>query len=79
MKCPHCGNRESGVIDTQLLKSNKINRRRKCLSCKQRFTTYETIEETFDIEEALLKQEVKKAISRLNLRLKRKGGLLLES
>ena len=47
MKCPACGAIEDRVIDSRLAKeSTAIRRRRECLSCKKRFTTYETVEET---------------------------------
>lgn len=45
MKCPFCGNSESKVIDSRPTEDNsKIRRRRECLSCGKRFTTYEIIE-----------------------------------
>ncbi len=45
MKCPHCGYTESKVIDSRPTDDNMaIRRRRECLSCFQRFTTYEKIE-----------------------------------
>ena len=40
MKCPECGYEDSKVIDSRPA-DNKIRRRRECLSCKCRFTTYE--------------------------------------
>ena len=40
MKCPECGYEDSKVIDSRPAE-NKIRRRRECLSCKCRFTTYE--------------------------------------
>lgn len=43
MKCPECGYEDSKVIDTRPAE-NKIRRRRECLSCKCRFTTYEMVE-----------------------------------
>lgn len=43
MKCPECGYEESKVIDSRPAE-NKIRRRRECLSCKCRFTTYEMVE-----------------------------------
>ncbi len=47
MKCPECGAIDDKVIDSRLAKdSSVIRRRRECLSCKTRFTTYERIEET---------------------------------
>lgn len=46
MKCPYCDYPESKVIDSRESKSGStIRRRRECLSCKKRFTTYEKIEE----------------------------------
>jgi transcriptional repressor NrdR len=46
MKCPFCGEIENKVIDSRLNKEgNVIRRRRECIGCKRRFTTYEHIEE----------------------------------
>lgn len=45
MKCPFCGYNESKVIDSRPAdEGSSIRRRRECLSCKKRFTTYETVE-----------------------------------
>ncbi|WP_071027239.1 transcriptional regulator NrdR [Peptoniphilus raoultii] len=45
MKCPFCGHFDSKVIDTRPTEEgNTIRRRRECLKCKGRFTTYEKIE-----------------------------------
>ena len=45
MKCPHCGYQESKVVDSRHSEdSTSIRRRRECLSCGRRFTTYETVE-----------------------------------
>lgn len=45
MKCPNCGFAESKVIDSRpVADSNSIRRRRECLSCRRRFTTYEVID-----------------------------------
>ena len=45
MKCPYCGHPESKVIDSRPADENASNRRRReCLSCARRFTTYETVE-----------------------------------
>lgn len=45
MKCPYCGAIDSKVIDSRPTEDDeKIRRRRECLSCKKRFTTYEIIE-----------------------------------
>lgn len=47
MKCPFCGYNESKVIDTRPTdEGEKIRRRRECLGCEKRFTTYEVIETT---------------------------------
>lgn len=43
MRCPECGFDESKVIDSRPT-DGKIRRRRECLSCKCRFTTYEIVE-----------------------------------
>jgi len=46
MKCPACGHIDDKVIDSRLGKDNAvIRRRRECLSCGKRFTTYERIED----------------------------------
>ena len=45
MKCPYCGYNESKVIDSRPADEGaSIRRRRECLSCGKRFTTYETME-----------------------------------
>ncbi len=45
MRCPYCNAPESKVIDSRPTdESNSIRRRRECLSCARRFTTYETVE-----------------------------------
>ena len=47
MKCIYCGNTESKVLDSRSCdENNSIRRRRECLGCGKRFTTYETIETT---------------------------------
>lgn len=42
MKCPYCGFMESRVTDSRPSEDYAIRRRRECLKCKRRFTTYET-------------------------------------
>ncbi len=45
MKCPYCSYQESKVVDSRHSdEGNSIRRRRECLSCQKRFTTYETVE-----------------------------------
>ncbi len=46
MNCPFCGHREDKVIDSRESKEGEIiRRRRECLGCTRRFTTYERIDE----------------------------------
>ena len=45
MRCPYCGYKESKVVDSRPAdESSSIRRRRECLACEKRFTTYETVE-----------------------------------
>ena len=45
MKCPFCGDQESKVVDSRHSEDNlSIRRRRECLGCQRRFTTYEMVE-----------------------------------
>lgn len=45
MKCPYCGDQESKVVDSRHSDDGlSIRRRRECLGCQRRFTTYETVE-----------------------------------
>jgi transcriptional repressor NrdR len=46
MKCPFCGNVEDKVIDSRTSREgNAIRRRRECLKCSKRFTSYERVED----------------------------------
>ncbi len=46
MRCPHCGYKEDKVVDSRSTQEESaIRRRRECLKCGKRFTTYEYIEE----------------------------------
>lgn len=46
MKCPYCGSNEDKVIDSRSVKDDAVTRRRReCVECGKRFTTYERIEE----------------------------------
>lgn len=46
MRCPFCGDLEDKVIDSRIsAEGNTIRRRRECLKCRKRFTTYERLEE----------------------------------
>ena len=45
MKCPYCGSADSEVVETRASEDvDTIRRRRECLKCEKRFTTYERIE-----------------------------------
>ncbi len=62
MECPFCGKSESSVIDSRLSKERTaIRRRRKCLNCAGRFTTYEATPEHFLF--LLMKQHAAKGAS----------------
>lgn len=55
MKCPYCGYEEGKVIDSRPTEEgNAIRRRRECLQCQKRFTTYEKLE---TISLAVIKQD----------------------
>lgn len=46
MRCPGCGHLEDRVVDSRTSRGNRaIRRRRECVACGRRFTTYESIEE----------------------------------
>ena len=50
MKCPFCNYNDTKVVDSRLGKEgNNIRRRRECIECEKRFTTYERIEETLPL------------------------------
>ena len=45
MRCPYCGSQRDSVIDSRVsAKGQSVRRRRECLKCKRRFTTYEYVE-----------------------------------
>lgn len=51
MRCPYCGFEESKVTDSRnSLDLNSIRRRRECLKCENRFTTFETIDLTVQVK-----------------------------
>lgn len=50
MKCPFCSHDDTRVVDSRLGKEgNNIRRRRECIECGRRFTTYERVEETLPL------------------------------
>jgi transcriptional repressor NrdR len=47
MRCPNCGHEDDKVVDSRTCKEGQaVRRRRECLGCSNRFTTYEYIEDT---------------------------------
>ncbi len=47
MRCPYCGHGEDRVVDSrEISEGGQVRRRRECLLCQRRYTTYERIEET---------------------------------
>jgi transcriptional repressor NrdR len=67
MKCPFCANAENKVIDSRISKDGKaIRRRRECLGCSRRFTTYEFVE---DILPMVVKKDGRReAFDRMKIR-----------
>jgi len=60
MKCPYCRENDNKVIDSRLSKDgDAIRRRRECLSCERRFTTYEYIE---DIPIMIIKKDKRREV-----------------
>jgi len=60
MKCPYCRENNNKVIDSRLSKDgNAIRRRRECISCERRFTTYEHIE---DIPLMIIKKDKRREV-----------------
>ena len=50
MKCPFCGFNDTKVVDSRMGKEgNNIRRRRECIDCERRFTTYERVEESLPL------------------------------
>jgi len=50
MKCPFCGFADTKVVDSRLGKEgNNIRRRRECIDCERRFTTYERVEDSLPL------------------------------
>jgi len=67
MKCPYCLHPSTRVIDKRNSKDFSIRRRRECLKCKKRFTTYENIEVLNLI--VIKRDKTKKKFDRNKLRL----------
>ena len=49
MKCPFCDSDETYVVETRETRDDVTRRRRECVKCNKRFTTYERIEELFPL------------------------------
>jgi transcriptional repressor NrdR len=84
MKCPYCSSTDGRVVDSRESKGGEvIRRRRECLACKRRFTSYERVEEvpvmvikkdgtreifnTSKIVHGILKSTEKRAVSRVDI------------
>jgi len=81
MRCPFCGHLEDKVVDSRQTKDGmSIRRRRECLDCTRRFTSYERIEEVYpqivkkdgtreDFDRSKIKKGVRIACSKLRISL----------
>jgi transcriptional repressor NrdR len=66
MKCPFCTHDDTRVVDSRLGKEgNNIRRRRECVDCERRFTTYERVEETLPL--VIKKDGRREAFDRLKI------------
>lgn len=66
MKCPYCGFIDSKVIDSRPTDENEsVRRRRACLKCEKRFTTYERVEDQTIV--VIKKDETREAFQRSKL------------
>lgn len=67
MKCPFCSAEDTKVNDSRLVaETNQIRRRRECISCHERFTTYESIE--IIMPRIIKRNEIREAFSEAKLR-----------
>ncbi|MBE6622112.1 MAG: transcriptional repressor NrdR [Ruminococcaceae bacterium] len=57
MKCPLCGYVDSKVVDSRPTEGTGIRRRRECLQCKNRFTTYETYDLANNVPLVVIKKD----------------------
>ncbi len=57
MKCPKCNYTDSKVVDSRPTENSGIRRRRECLRCKNRFTTYETYELSNTVPLVVIKKD----------------------
>lgn len=79
MKCPKCGNKKDKVIDSRVISGGEtIRRRRECLACRYRYTTYESVAKigfrvvkrdgkVEDFDRAKLKAGISKACKNCNV------------
>ena len=54
MKCPFCKHTKTKVTDKRLNLDNEVRRRRECLGCRKRFTTYEIYSENLQVEKEVI-------------------------
>ncbi len=74
--CPNCQNLDSDVIDSRGVEGKAIRRRRKCLKCDHRFTTYESYLGPPGGRAAFLPREMKSIRSRAEAQLKKLQRLI---
>ena len=68
MKCPYCGSRETEVVETRDSEDlETIRRRRECIKCQKRFTTYERIE---NINLVVIKRREKRAVQQRQIKVR---------
>ena len=68
MKCPFCGFEESKVIDSRPTdEGEKIRRRRECIKCAKRFTTYDTIEKAVSEIETTLQNSLDREVTSVHI------------
>lgn len=67
MRCPYCGEQDTRVIDSRLSnEGDQVRRRRECMACKERFTTYECAE--IDLPPVVKRNGVREAFNEQKLR-----------
>jgi len=77
MKCPYCQSPNTRVVDKRLSEDMKVNRRRReCLQCGKRFTTYERVDE---VKLTIVKkEEIEEIVDEIEAELRQLGELEIE-
>jgi transcriptional repressor NrdR len=72
MKCPYCGSKDTEVVETRDSEDlETIRRRRACLKCEKRFTTYERVE---NVTLVVIKKDGKRQIKKRNNQILRENN-----